>query len=161
MDYIVQLLISFIAVSGLAIIFNAPIKLIPYCGIVGSIAWTVNYFLGQNGVDAVFSAFVGAFIVAIIAHTFARIFKVPMLVFSVSGIISLVPGSASYNAMRNMIESHYIIALEYAMRAMMIASAIALGLICAEVFMTLFLKLIKGRTSIESFAFLKKSRKVK
>lgn len=161
MDYIVQLVVSFVAISGLAIIFNAPIKLIPHCGIVGAVAWTVNYTLTQNGVDAVQSSFVGAFIVAIIAHLFARIFKVPMLVFSVAGIISMVPGSTAYNAMRHMIEFNYIIALEYAMRAMMIAGAIALGLICAEVCMTLFLKLIKRSTSIESFTRLKKTRKLK
>lgn len=161
MEYIIQLAVSFVAVCGLAIIFNAPIKLIPQCGIVGAIAWTVNYTLTQNGVDAIQSSFVGAFIVAIIAHIFARIFKVPMLVFSVSGIISLVPGSTSYNAMLHMISSDYIIALEYAMRAMMIAGSLALGLICAEVCMTLFLKLIKRSTSIESFNRLKKARKLK
>ena len=161
MDYIVQLIVSFVAISCLAIIFNAPIKLIPHCGVVGAIAWTGNYFLTQNGVDAIQSSFVGAFIVAIIAHLFARIFKVPMLVFSVSGIISMVPGSTAYNAMRNMIELNYIIGIEYAMRAMMIAGALALGLICAEVCMTLFLKLIKRSTSIESFTLLKKARKAK
>ena len=161
MDYLVQLVVSFFAVSALAVIFNAPIKLIPQCGIVGAVAWTVNYTLTQNGVDAVQSSFVGAFIVAIIAHIFARMFKVPMLVFSVSGIISMVPGSTAYNAMRHMIEFNYIIALEYAMRAMMIAGAIALGLICAEVCMTLFLKLIKRTTSIESFTSLKRARKFK
>ena len=161
MEYLIQFSVSFIAVSCLAVIFNAPIKLIPQCGIVGAVAWTVNYTLTQNGVDAIQSSFVGAFIVAIIAHLFARIFKVPMLVFSVSGIISMVPGSIAYNAMRHMLELEYIMALEFAMRAMMIAGAIALGLICAEVCMTLFLKLIKRSTSIESFTYLKKARKLK
>lgn len=159
MEYLIQFAVSFLAVSGLAIIFNAPIKLIPHCGIVGAVAWTVNYSLTQNGVDAVQSSFVGAFIVAIIAHLFARHFKVPMLVFSVSGIISMVPGSTSYNAMRYMISADYILALEYAMRAMMIAGSIALGLICAEVCMTLLLKIMKRRPSIESFVRLKKTGK--
>lgn len=162
MDFFIQLVTSFMAISCFAVIFNTPVKLIPFCGVVGALGWTVNDYLTNNGADAVQGSFLGAFIVAIIAHLFARKFKVPVLVFSVSGIISLVPGSTAYNAMRNMIEFNYILGIEYAIRAMMISGALAMGLIFAEVFMMLLLKSKeKGLTSMDSFVRLKRARKVK
>lgn len=162
MGFVIQVATSFIAISCFAVLFNAPVKLLPYCGVVGAVGWSVNNYLNQYGVDAVQGSFIGAFIVAIIAHLFARKFKVPVLVFSVSGIISLVPGSTAYNAMRNMIEFNYIVGVEYAIRAMMISGALAMGLIFAEVFMMLLLQSKqKGLTSMDSFAKLKRPRKEK
>ena len=144
------------------VIFNAPIKILPWCGLAGSIGWTLHYSLTQNGVDAVQASFVAAFVVSVVAHFFARKFKMPMIVFSVSGIIPLVPGGIAYNSMRNIIELNYMLGIEYAMRAFMVSGAVAMGLVFAEVIVQLILKSMrKGRTSIESFNKIKKPRRMK
>lgn len=92
MDYLLQALLSFLATACFGVVFNAPTKAIPYCGFVGAVGWMVYYVLFEYGLEEVQASFLGAFIVAIIAHLFARRYMMPMIVFSVSGIIPLVPG---------------------------------------------------------------------
>lgn len=152
MDILIQIVLSFIATSCFAVIFNAPVKVLPWCGIVGSLGWTIYYLLSQAGVYEVHATFVGAFVVAIVAHIYARRFRMPMIVFSVSGIIPLVPGSIAYNAMRNIVEVDYLAGMEYGMRAFLISGAIAMGLVFAEVIMQFMYRIMrKGRTSIHAF----------
>ena len=152
MDIFIQIGLSFIATSCFAVIFNAPIKVIPWCGIVGSLGWTIYHLLAQSGVYEVHATFIGAFVVSIVAHIYARRLRMPMIVFSVAGIIPLVPGSIAYNAMRNIVEVDYLAGMEYGMRAFLISGAIAMGLVFAEVIIQFMYRIMrKGRTSIQSF----------
>lgn len=162
MEYIIQMVISFLATMCFGVIFNAPIKILPWCGMAGSIGWITHFMLTQHEIDTVQASFLAAFFVSVVAHFFARKFKMPMIIFSVSGIISLVPGGTAYNAMLSIIELNYMQGLEFAMRAFMISGAVAMGLVFAEVIVQLVLRSMrKGRTSIESFIKIKKPRRVK
>ena len=157
MDILIQIGLSFIATSCFAVIFNAPIKIIPWCGIVGSLGWTIYHLLSQAGVYEVHATFVGAFVVSIVAHIYARLFRMPMIVFSVAGIIPLVPGGIAYNAMRNIVEVDYLTGMEFGMRAFLISGAIAMGLVFAEVIMQLMYRIMRiGLTSMQSFVKQKK-----
>ena len=152
MDILIQIGLSFLATSCFAVIFNAPVKVIPWCGIVGSLGWTIYHLLAQSGVYEVHATFIGAFVVSIVAHIYARRLRMPMIVFSVAGIIPLVPGSIAYNAMRNIVEVDYLTGMEYGMRAFLISGAIAMGLVFAEVIMQFVYRIMrKGRTSIQAF----------
>ena len=157
MDILLQIGLSFIATSCFAVIFNAPIKVIPWCGIVGSLGWTIYHFLSQAGVYEVHATFIGAFVVSIVAHVYARLLRMPMIVFSVAGIIPLVPGGIAYNAMRNIVEVDYLTGMEYGMRAFLISGAIAMGLVFAEVIMQLMYRIMRiGLTTMQSFVKQKK-----
>ncbi|MDI7742331.1 threonine/serine exporter family protein [Lysinibacillus fusiformis] len=157
MELIIQLLFSFIFTACFGVIFNAPTKAIPYCGFVGAIGWIIYYVLIQLNVTEVQASFIGAFVVAIVAQIFARRFKMPMIIFNVSGIIPLVPGGIAYNTMRNIVELDYNMGIQNGMRAFMISGAIAMGLVFAEVIIQLVMKLLKtGLTSMQSFARAKR-----
>ena len=154
---ILQVLFSFVATACFGVIFNAPTKVIPACGFVGAVGWTVYYLVTDMGLDDVRSSFIGAFVVALVAHFFSRKFRMPMIIFSVSGIIPLVPGGIAYNAMRNFMEFDYIMGLQNGIRAFMISGAIAMGLVFAEVIMQMLLGIMsKGKTSIQSFMKVRK-----
>lgn len=160
MEYVLQALFSFVATACFGVIFNAPTRAIPACGFVGMIGWSLYYVAFQYGVDEVQASFISAFVVSIVAHLFSREFRMPMIIFSVSGIIPLVPGGVAYNTMRNVMELDYIMGLQNGMRAFMISGAIAMGLVFAEVMMQLFFQMIRSsKTSIDSFMRLKKPRK--
>jgi uncharacterized membrane protein YjjB (DUF3815 family) len=60
-----------------------------------------------------------------------------MIIFSVAGIIPLVPGGMAYNAMRHIVENDYITSISYASRAFMVSGAVAMGLVFAEVIIQL------------------------
>ena len=157
MEYVVHACLSFVATACFGVIFNAPTKAIPYCGLVGMVGWTLYFTLSGFGMQAVHASFICAFIVAIVAHSFARKYRLPMIIFSVSGIIPLVPGGTAYNSMRSIVELNYLMGMEYGMRAFMISGALAMGLVFAEVIMQIIARILKkGKTSIQSFSKTKK-----
>ncbi len=154
---VVQLVISFIATACFGVVFNVPTRAIPACGLVGAVGWIIYYSLVDYGLDDVRASFIGAFIVSLVAHYCARKFRMPMIVFSVSGIIPLVPGGIAYNTMRNVMELDYIMGLQNGIRAFMISGAIAMGLVFAEVIMQITSRFMRqGKTSIQSFMKAKK-----
>ncbi|WP_342527940.1 threonine/serine exporter family protein [Chryseomicrobium sp. FSL W7-1435] len=141
MDYIIQALLSFIAAVAFGVLFNAPRRMLIHCGIVGTVGWLVFSITRSQTDDQVVATFLGAFTIALLSHVFARRRKMPMILFSVSGIIVLVPGSSAYNAMRHVVEQDYLMAIELGTRALLISGAIAMGLVFAEIIMQIYLKI--------------------
>ncbi len=97
------------------------------------IGWMLYIFLFLQGIDAVYATLAASFLVAVISHIFAKVYKNPVIIYSIVGIIPLVPGGISYDAMRNFVENDYSTALPLAARAFMISGAIAFGLVLSEV----------------------------
>jgi uncharacterized membrane protein YjjB (DUF3815 family) len=92
MAWLLQAVLSFLAAAGFGILFNAPRKMLFYCGFVGMTGWLVFAMLNERIGDQVQASFLGSFAVALVAHLFAKHFRTPMIIFSVAGIIPLVPG---------------------------------------------------------------------
>lgn len=128
-----QLITSFIAAAGFAIIFNAPKNVLIQCGSVGMIGWFVYTVLTINRVDAVVATIVASVVVAVTSQIFAKWFRTPIIIFNVSGIIPLVPGGLAYDAMRHFVGNNYNMAIQLAARAILISGAIALGLVFSEI----------------------------
>jgi len=143
--WIIQAIFSFLAATGFGIIFNAPRRMLFYCGFVGMTGWLIySLFNGVSG-DPMLASFLGAFMVALVAHIFAKRFRTPMIIFSVAGIIPLVPGGMAYNAMRHIVERDYLTAISFASGAFMVSGAIAMGLVFAEVIIQLIFRSGIGR----------------
>lgn len=140
MNWPLEAFLSFLAAGSFGVIFNTPRRTLFSCGLVGMTGWLIyrSYVLVLD--DTTQASFAGAFGVALVAHLLAKRFKMPMIIFSVAGIIPLVPGSKAYNAMRNIVENNYLEAITYASEALMISGAVAMGLVFAEVLMQLFFK---------------------
>ncbi|THE13822.1 threonine/serine exporter [Bacillus timonensis] len=135
-----HLVTSLIASSTFGIIFNVPKKSLLKCGLVGMIGWMLYISLFLRGVDAVYATLAASVLVAIISHIFAKVYKNPVIIYSIVGIIPLVPGGISYDAMRNFVENDYSTALPLAARAFMISGAIAFGLVISEVLNQLIIR---------------------
>ena len=137
---IAQLVTSFIATGAFGILFNVPRNRLFICGLTGMLGWLVYFFLHQEGMDPVPATLAASFSITVISQLFAKGFKTPIIVFSVSGIIPLVPGGMSYDAMRLFAENNYGEALPLAAKAFLISGAIAVGLIFSEVTNQIFNK---------------------
>ncbi|MFS0821212.1 threonine/serine exporter family protein [Bacillus sp. 1P02SD] len=135
-----HLFTSLIASSTFGIIFNVPKKSLLKCGLVGMIGWMLYISLFLRGVDAVYASLAASVLVAIISHIFAKVYKNPVIIYSIVGIIPLVPGGIAYDAMRNFVENDYSTALPLAARAFMISGAIAFGLVISEVLNQLIIR---------------------
>ena len=145
MTWLIQAVLSFIIAYSFAIIFNAPRKQLLACGIVGMCGWLIFSVFTLFSGDSVQASFAGAFVVALAAHILAKRFRMPMIIFSVPGIILLVPGGLAYNAMRNIVENDYLTAIAFASKAFMTSGAIAMGLVFAEVLMQLIFRYLRSR----------------
>lgn len=137
---IAQLITSFIASAAFSIIFNAPRRSLLQCGLVGMFSWGAYVLLNVH-YGSVFASLVATFIVGVMSIIFARIYKTPVIIFSVSGIIPVVPGGTAYDAMRNFVENDINTALQLATQAFFISGAIAIGLVIAEVLNQMLRKL--------------------
>lgn len=125
---------SFLATMAFGIIFNVPKKSILSGGLVGMLGWALYIWLIKKyQFDMVPATLIAAFFVATVGQVLARFFKMPATVFSIAGIIPLVPGSLAYDTMRHFIEDDYIPALELATKTLLISGAIAFGLIFSGV----------------------------
>ncbi|MCD7034011.1 threonine/serine exporter family protein [Metabacillus sp. GX 13764] len=132
-----QLVTSFIASGAFGIIFNAPKKSILKCAFVGMLGWIIYVVLALK-FDMVVATIVASLVIGVTGHVFSKIYKTPVIIFSVAGIIPLVPGGMAYDAMRNFVENDYNAATNLAAKAFMISGSIAIGLIFSEVLNQIF-----------------------
>lgn len=130
---IAQLVTSFLASAGFGIIFKVPKNSIIKCGFVGMVSWFVYLVFLSNNFDSVSASLIAAFVVGWISQIFAKRYKTPVTVFIIGGIIPLVPGGLAYDAMRSFVENEYDLAISKSTKTLLIAGAIALGLIFSEV----------------------------
>ncbi|OLN23005.1 hypothetical protein BTO30_06390 [Domibacillus antri] len=140
MTILSNMLLSFLAAASFGVMFNVPKKLLVKCGTVGMAGWMVFFFLSEHAVDPLPSTVAAAFTVAVIGHVYARVYKTPVIIFTVAGIIPLVPGGTAYRAMRAFVQNDYENALSLAAKAFMISGSIALGLVLSDVFYQLILR---------------------
>ncbi|GGF71794.1 membrane protein [Paenibacillus albidus] len=129
---ILQLITSFIAAATFCILFNAPKRALLQCGTAGMVGWVVYLLLDERW-DTVIATFFATVVVGVVSQMFARSFKMPVIIFSVGGIIPLVPGGLAYDAMRKFVEKDYIDAVQIATQALLLSGAIATGLVLSEV----------------------------
>ncbi|MGX7418188.1 threonine/serine exporter family protein [Carnobacterium gallinarum] len=130
----IQLAFSFLTTAAFAIITNVPKRSLMTCGLTGMLGWIIFWTTDALGGGDVFATFLGAFIVALASYFFSKRKKLPVTIFNVPGIVPLVPGGLAYQAIRNLVLGDYITAIGFSVRVLMIAGAIASGLVISEVF---------------------------
>lgn len=147
MALMIQLITSFIASAAFGILFNTPKRTLLKCGLSGMLGW-ITYTLVGFYLDPLFSTVIATFIVGVISQLFARVCKKPVIIFSVAGIIPLVPGGLAYDAMRKFVENEYNIAVQLAAEAFLISGSIAIGLVLSEVLNQMITKLLVKRPRV-------------
>ena len=133
MVYFEQLITSFIGSAAFVVLFNVPKEALFKCGLSGMLGWIVYFVLNTTGFGPDIGTLAAAFFIALISRVFAMMYKMPIIIFSVAGIIPLVPGGLAYDTMRNIVENDYMAAVALGVKASMISGAIAVGLIFSEV----------------------------
>lgn len=133
MEFLAQLVTSFIASAGFAILFNAPRRTLLQCGTIGMLGWILYFVLTKHGSDTVGATVAAAILVGVLSQICAKYFKIPVIIFNVGGIIPLVPGGLAYNAMRQFVEDDYNLGVQMSAKVMLLAGGIAVGLMFAEV----------------------------
>lgn len=138
-DFIVHFTASFLTAMGFAVLYNIPRKTMIPAGITGAIGWTSYFFLvNYLGVVDFLATVTASFFIAFASQIFARNFRTPVIIFTLPGLIPLVPGGAAYNMMRAFVEGNMNLGLEYGINTFLTAGALALGLSINGVVFQLF-----------------------
>lgn len=125
---------SFFATMAFGVLFNVPRKTLLSGGLVGMIGWAIYVTLTvEMKTNPVPATLLAAFSVATISQFLARRQKMPVTVFSISGIIPLVPGGMAYNTIRHFIENNYTEGARLGSITLLLAGSIAFGLIFSGV----------------------------
>lgn len=133
---------AFLATVAFGILFQAPKKTLIAGGIIGAVGWVVFVYLGKvAGYSSFYANFFATVVIALGSELCARIFKQPVTVYVIPGIIPLVPGLGMYRGMNMIIENSYEMGMNTLIIAAMDASAIALGMM----FMASFFRVLKIR----------------
>ncbi len=144
MNLVLHFITSFIASAAFGILFNAPKRNLLQCGLSGMLGWAA-YVLLDYRLDTIYATVAATIIVGVVSQIFARTCKKPVIIFSVSGIIPLVPGGMAYDAMRNFVEKEYNTAIQLAAQAFLISGSIAIGLVVSEVLNQIITKILLSR----------------
>ncbi|QRG67816.1 threonine/serine exporter family protein [Brevibacillus choshinensis] len=123
------LALSFMSSMAWCVLFNVPVRTILAGGIAGMVGYIVYSLLPLLNAEVLLSTFVSAAIVSLLSQFMSIYLRVPSTNFSVAGIIPLVPGSLAYKSMLAFVNNDYVEGITLATKTMMVAGAIASGLI--------------------------------
>ena len=124
----VQTISAFLAVVCFGLLLEMPQRYLLDAGVVGGAAWLVYLLTAQWTGSNIMAAFASTLVVACISHVFARLFKAPVTVFLVAGILPAVPGASIYRCVFYVIRSGSSLATFYFVETLQIAGAIAIAI---------------------------------
>ncbi len=105
-----------VAALGFAVLFNVPRHTLWGCALVGAAGHVGRYLIlsfGLPGVShIVVATFGGALIIGFLGLWFGRVWRVPVLIFTVTGIIPMVPGTYAFGTMLGVLQLVSIVQLE-------------------------------------------------
>lgn len=122
---IIGTLSAFIATIGFSVFFHVPKTELIFCGGIGALGWLVYLISVHFNITPVISIFFAALFVSEFSMILAKVRKVPVTIFFISGIIPLVPGAATYQTMYSLLTGNVMEALEHASYTFQSAAVIA------------------------------------
>lgn len=125
---IIQGISAFFATAAFAILFYLPKKYLIHAGMTGSFGWVIYLMIKQMGDDKVLANFIATLFVALVSHILARVYRTPVTMFLIPGVIPLVPGAGMYQIVQSIVDNTVQQTSYYFFQTIQMAGAIALGI---------------------------------
>lgn len=140
---LIQILGAGLGAMGFAVLFRNAKKRYVLCGVSGMLTW-MGYLLCEGlGVSLFLSYLAAGAVGTLFAETAARVHKMPATITLLSAIIPLVPGRTLYLAMENIVRNNQPAAWDYIQTTVVIAGAVAAGLVLVSAAVNSYIKLKK------------------
>lgn len=125
-----------LAALGFAMLFNVPVRTLAACALGAAAGYLVRGAGMDIGLQIEVATLAGATVVGFLGVLFARTWKAPAPVFTVPGVIPMVPGSFAFKAMMDVLElarvgggSELLVeGAVFAARTLLILGGIAIGI---------------------------------
>ena len=124
-----EMFVAFAATMAFAVIFNVSRSELIFCGIACLGSQRVYLFTLRISDETALAIFVASIAVTVLSRILANVRRMPVTVYLISGIISLVPGAGMYNTVYNIISSDYMKAMYTGVDTIKVAVAIAVGIV--------------------------------
>jgi len=127
---IFRLIASFAGVIGFSMIFNSPMRIAAWAGIIGAFANTLRLELVDNtNISAIVCSFIGAFIVGLLAGFVVRKIGSPRVGITIPAVVVSVPGLFMYRAIYYFGAGDNSQGITFFVKAAAIVFAIGLGIL--------------------------------
>lgn len=134
LDWTLGLLSAFVGTIGFALIFKISLKKLLIVGIGGIFTYVIyETLIIVSGANALLATFVAALFMALFSEICARVLHAPTVVFLFPCAIPIVPGSALYYTMYNLLTDNQTEFLSYLSVTGQVILGLALGLSVASV----------------------------
>jgi uncharacterized membrane protein YjjB (DUF3815 family) len=130
-ELVSDVLLAGVATLGFAVLFNAPRRVLWLCAVAGGLALLTREGLLLLNASQNLATLAGGLVLGIVAELGARRYRVPALVFAVTGFIPLVPGALSYQTVLALLDGDYLLGLTNGLRTSLLAGALAIGIVTA------------------------------
>lgn len=141
---LIHMVFSFLSSISFAVICNVPRRSIPIGGLVGMCGWMGYWILSTEGYGVFLSSIVCSLLLAFAGQISARIFKMPLTVFYVPGLVPIVPGITAFQAFRLLTLQDYDGALIGFLNVGYCAVGIAIGLVVSDILFKSSLYILKN-----------------
>lgn len=118
----------FVAIACFAVIMECPRRYIALAGITGAVGGGIYLLSVDCGLDVVMASFLSAFSITLMSHVFARVFRAPVTIFLIPGILPTVPGAGMYRIVYYMMAGERGMCSYYFVQTLEIAGVIALAI---------------------------------
>ncbi|WP_251517238.1 MULTISPECIES: threonine/serine exporter family protein [Staphylococcus] len=124
---------SFSASYFFNVIYDSPRRIFIPAGFAGASGYLVYFILHEYlNMDSIYCSLLGSLTLGLLSHIMSRVFKAPVVLFMIPGIIPLVPGSIAFRATQQLVTLNFAEASDTFIRAILIAGSIALGLLISD-----------------------------
>lgn len=93
-----------VAAVGFAVLFNVPPRILAGCALMGASGYLGRALMLEAGFPLELSSLAAALLIGFLSDQFAKRWRTPRIVFSVPGVIPLVPGALAYQTMLGVFE---------------------------------------------------------
>ena len=133
-----QVLAAAAGTLGFAILFNSRPKRLFLGALGGGLTWVVYLLLSRCLTADFLCVAAAAAFGAVYAEVMARVCKAPATVFTILSEIALIPGGSLYITMHHLVGGRQTESLRYGMHTVVVALAIAVGIVLVTAFTTSF-----------------------
>ena len=123
----------FIAMISFAVMLETPKKHLLISALVGTASGFIYLLSIHLGFGAVMSSFFSALSAAFISHICARVFKAPVTLFLLGGILPTVPGGGMYRIAAGVLDNNPTMVFDSFIKVLEIAGVIALAIFIMDV----------------------------
>lgn len=129
---VIQAVFGFLGTVGFGILFSVPRRALILSGSVGALGAALRSLCQQLGASTELADYTAALAVGLVGYGAAFVIESPRMVYTVPGVITMVPGILAYQVVVYFSTARYTDGLTAAIQVFLITGALAAGLVTAR-----------------------------